>query len=361
MKYRLFVLGTLSVLLASQWAKAGVLDRSGQSIDILFADKPTVEIIHTSVKPSITGVDSLNQKTGSVSQAFNITQLNFKTFIDESHSLALIIDQPWGSDFVYADSSLLYGGTLAQLESQALTGLIKKQLNKRSSLFAGLRFQEIRGEFALDGLAYGPLAGYTLSSKKDWASGYVLGGSYAIKEYGARLSLTYHSEVEHTLDTQESISPTSTQTKIITPQSINIGLQTGIAPKTLLFSTFRWVDWSNFVFDPEALQVEVANFEEDLKTYKLGLVHQLTSNWLTTIIFQYEPKVSASNSLLQPSNGYKGVVIGTAYTFNKQLSIGGAYGYTQVGDASAQTQGGNSVNFEGNSTKAFNLRLRWAF
>jgi len=354
--YALFLL----LFLFSQLSLAGALDRSRQSIDVIFADKPTVELIHTDVNPRVNGVDSLNQKIDGIVQPFTMTQLNVKTLLAQSYSLALIIDQPWGGDFVYADNSLLYGGTLAKLESLALTGLVKKQLNNRSSLYAGLRFQEVSGQLSLDGLAFGPLAGYTLNSEKDWASGYVLGGSYSIKEYGARLSLSYQSETDHTVDTEESNSPTSTQAKIITPQSVNIGIRTGINPKTLLFSTFRWVDWDQFVFDAEGLDFEIVSFS-DTKTYQLGVAHQLSPNWLTTAVLRYEPKVAASGSLFQPTNGYKGLAVGAAHTINPQLRVTGIYSYTQVGDANAQTQGGNGVSFRDNSTKAINLRIRWLF
>ena len=349
------------LLLIATPSIAGVLDRSGQGVDILFSEGNVIEYQKLRVNPDITGEDSLSQSTGSVSQSFTLQQLNINTQINANLSAVFMIDQPWGADFSYANSSILYGGTAATLDSLTLTGALKKQFDNQVSIFGGLRFQELQGELALDGLAYGPIAGYRLSTEKDHEYGYILGSSYERKEYGLLIAFTYQSEVEHTLNTDENISPTPTTTKIVAPQSINIDFRTGIAPNTLAFARARWVEWSAFTFKPEALGFEVTSFDEDTISYTLGLARQLSPSVLASFAWLYEPEFSSTNSLFQPSNGYQGFALGANYQASEHWQLNAYYSMTEVGNASAETEGGNSVQFRNNTSDSFKLGLTYRY
>ena len=361
-----FVIGVL--LLISSHLQAGVLDRSGQPLNILATDTNTVSYKQIKVNPSVSGTDSLGGSTGDVSKAFTLQQLTLHAKLADQWSLAFILDQPWGGDFQYASRSLLYGGTKATLETQALSGIAQFSTSDRVSIYGGIRYDQIDGEIELNGLAYGPFAGYRLSAEKGSSYGYLAGASYAIKPYALRLSLTYFSEMAYRLDTQETLPAFSlssdTTTSITIPQAINIDFQTGIAPKTLFFSKVRWVDWSEFTFEPEILEangISVASFDEELISYTLGLSRQLSSSWFGSVAWLYEPKASDANSIFRPSNGYKGIGIAAIYQANEQWQLRANLSVTDVGDASAETDGGNRVEFENNDSKTIGFEANYRF
>ena len=94
---------------------------------------------------------------------------------------------------------------------------------------------------------------YRVDAGKDWGYGWMLGTAYERPDIALRVSLSYYSKISHSLDTQESTATTGvlpTQTEVDTPQSVSLDFQTGVAPKTLVFGSIRWVDWSEFRIDP---------------------------------------------------------------------------------------------------------------
>ena len=355
-----------SVLLAvfvSAWSQvyAGILGRSGQSVSPLFENGQLFEYHQQLIRPEVTGTDSLGQPTGNVSKEYTLWGIAYKTDLSEAYSVAFIVDQPWGADFSYAITSPLYGGTQATADSTALTSLFQSRLESGLRLYGGLRYQSFSGELVLNGLAFGPLAGYTMKSEKDWSLGYVLGLGYDNPAYGAQVSFTYSSEIEHNISTEESISPGSSTTKVTTPQSVNIGGRIGIAAKTLLFGSIRWVNWRNFEFQPENLGFPVADFNEDIVTYVAGLGRQLSSQWSAAITLRHEARQGSSNSLFRPTNGYHGIVIGATYTTQGKTKISSGLSYTRTGNATAKTAGGNAVRFSDNDSVALGIKLQLSF
>jgi long-subunit fatty acid transport protein len=355
------LISIVTLLFAPNCSFGGVFERSGQYIDSLFSKGSIAELTLLRAEPSVRGADSLNQGTGNVSQAFGTERFFLKTDINGKTAIALDIDEPWGADFQYASSTPLYGGTTARLDSKSVTGLAQRKLTENMSVFGGMRFQNLSGELVLQGLAFGPLSGYQLDSKDDWESAYTLGLAYEIEKYAFRFSLAYHSEVEHKLETTETLSPNPTRTELITPQSVNLHFQSGVAPNTLFFSKIRWVNWSEFTFQPATLGQAVVNLDDDLTTYTLGIAYKISDKWVASIAYLYEPELANSNSLFQPSNGFKGAAIGAVYQVNKQWEVSVNYNRTEVGDAGAETLGGNRVTFLHNHSNAIRLRIKHRF
>ncbi len=90
---------------------------------------------------------------------------------------------------------------------------------------------------------------------EDKAVGWRLGAAYELPEYAIRVSIVYQSEVKYNLSgsidnlavnpfTQESIS-IPVESDVATPQSVELKLQTGIAPDWLAFGSIKWTDWSS--------------------------------------------------------------------------------------------------------------------
>lgn len=357
LKIRLIFLPVLAILVLMRPAIAGALDRSGQSVSPLFEKDSVFEYYQGFISPNVQGQDSLNQSTGGVSRDFMLFGAAYKTDINHSNSLAIIVDQPWGADFKYVASSPLYGGTRAEANSLAISGLLEHSFSNGFSLYGGARLQEFSGKLTLNGLAFGPLAGYTMDSDKGWELGYIAGAAYAMPTYAVHFSLTYSSSIEHELKTRESLSALPTTTRITTPQSINMAFRSGIATNTLLFGSVRWVNWRDFDFSPETLGFTLATFDEDILTYTLGTAYRFSPKWSGALTLRHEPKAESSNSIFRPTNGYTGFVLSGTYTTSNQMKVTVGLSHTRPGDASAVTTGGNSVSFTDSESLALGIKL----
>ena len=107
------------------------------------------------------------------------------------------------------------------------------------------------------------------------------------------MALTYFSKIElrprhrrvrpiHRRRSQD------TETDVDTPQSVTLDFQTGVAPKTLVFGSIRWVDWSEFAISPPLYEPATAallgeprplvDYADDWWTYNLGVGRQLTDD-----------------------------------------------------------------------------------
>lgn len=342
-------------------ASAGALGRSGQAVTPLFEDGRVFEYYQGFISPNVEGEDSVGQSTGSVSKDYILSGVAFKTDIDSAFSLAVIVDQPWGADFEYSATSPLYGGTRANADSLAISSLLAFHFSDNLSFYGGPRLQQFSGKLELNGLAFGPLAGYTMDSDKDWEPGYVAGLAYQLSDYGMRASITYSSKIDYDLATTDNISTTPTSTKVTTPQSVNITFRTGIAKNTLLLSSIRWVNWREFEFDPETLTSPVVAFDKDITTYTLGVAHRFSPTWSGALTLRHEPGAGTTNSLFRPTNGYTGLVISGIYTTAGKMKITSGLSYTRPGDASAETAGGNSVSFSGSDSLALGIKLSVPF
>lgn len=100
-----------------------------------------------------------------------------------------------------------------------------------------------------------------VDSDGDYKAGYRIGAAFEKPEIALRVQAIYRSEIEHdgiagsgavrvltslvpTLPAGAVVGVTSTLNEAISPQSLTINAQTGIAADTLLLASFRWTDWS---------------------------------------------------------------------------------------------------------------------
>lgn len=371
-----------ALALLSSPVLAGGLDRTGQPIGLIFEEGNYAEISFGHADPSLTGRDipSLNPAqtpTGNVGQSFNQIGAGVKFDVNEKVSVAIIYDQPWGSDVSYptADAnpltpgSVLLGGTRAFSESDALTGLVRYKFNENFSVHGGIKYQQISGNIALNGLAYGGpppagLTGYTVSIDRDGAIGWVAGAAYEIPDIALRVALTYHSEITHSFDTRENILPgLVSQTEVKTPQSVNLDFQTGIAQDTLLMGGIRWADHSVVNLQPVGIGgIDLIELE-DSTTFTLGVARRFNEKLVGSISYSYED--SGSDDLvspLAPTNGFQSLTVGLQYTLDK-VKISGGIRYTDLGDAFAETGTPDTArtSFTDNDAVSFGFKVGYYF
>lgn len=329
-------------------AEAGGVDRSGQSVGIIFEKGNYAELSYGQIKPSVRGSDLLGNDISNVAGSHSLPGIAVKYDFSDNLSGAVIYDNAYGADIDYDGSpaSTMLGGTMAQLDSEGVTAILRYKFNENFSAHGGVRFSKAGGEVNLSGLAYGPLNGYNVTFGDAWGTGYLAGVAYEKPEIALRVALTYFSKVAHDLDTTETLpaalggSAIDSTTTVDTPQAVNLDFQSGIAQDTLIFGTVRWVDWSNFLIDPQTLVALTGAglvTLEDTTTYTLGVGRKFNDNWSGSVFVTYEPGGSDNLvSPLAPSDGYKGVGVAAVYTRdNMKITMGARY--LDLGNAQPET------------------------
>jgi long-subunit fatty acid transport protein len=268
---------------------------------------------------------------------------------------ALIFDQPFGADVSYpAGTGYPFQGTTADLNTSAITGVLKYRLPSNVSFYGGLRYQTFDAQASI------PLVGgYSVNGQQDGAFGYLVGVAYEKPEIALRVALTYNSKISHSLDTTEAFgvvpTPAST-TKIDTPQSVNLEFQSGVAKDTLLFGSVRWVDWTAFSIRPANYPFNpLVSYGDDTVAYSLGIGRKFNENWSAAISVGYETRMGDRSSNLGPTDGKKSITLGTTYT-RENMKISGGVTYVDIGNTDT-----NVAHFDGNHALGFGLKVGFTF
>ena len=357
-----------AVIAATGAAQAGGIDRSGQSIDVLFQDGNYAEISFGSVAPDVSGTVAV-PGTGVLSSN-NMTNTYWtygaamKHQINDNLSYAIILDQPFGADVTYDPAAYPISGSEAELKSMALTGLLRYRMDNGFGVHGGLRIQRVTAKASIPSVA-----GYSVNGRDDTGLGYVAGFSYERPDIAMRIALTYNSRIKTDHQTTENVfapgpTPLYTVTEIETPQSVNLSFQTGIAKDTLLFGGVRWVDWSDFSIDPvlyrQATGTPFLSYNDDTTTYSLGVGRRLSETWSASLSLTYEDGDSTTPvSNLGPTSGKFGVTVGARYQ-NDNISVSTGVNYTWVGDATT-TIGPLRTSFKDNNAVGFGVKVGWHY
>lgn len=359
----------LAALVATS-AYAGGLERSSQSVGILFAKGTYAELTFGRVAPDVSGSHSAAvapvlgaASSGDMTRDFNTASFGFKTALNDQLDLALVLDSPIGADVKYkAGTGYIYGGSTATLDSTALTMLARYKLPSNFSVHGGLRFQRVEGKVAL-------FNGYAMSTDTSAETGFVIGAAWEKPEIAARIALTYNSAITHNFNATENISPVPTQFETEIPQSLNLEFQSGIAADTLVFGSVRWVEWSKTDITPAALFAasgsSLVDYDDDTITYNLGLGRKFSESWSGAVTMAYEPSHGGFTGNLGPTDGYTSLGLAATYTHGNMKITGGAR-YIWVGDAkteaAAPVPAGTTLGeFKDNTAVAFGFKVGYTF
>ena len=372
------ILISISALgLASGAASAGGVDRSGQSLAVLFKPGTYAELSFGSVNPDVSGTSVAalgSADSNNMTEGYFSFGAALKHDFNENLSAALIVEQPFGAKVDYDGGTGYYAqGSTAELESSSVTGILRYRTDDNYSVYGGLRYQELSAEavvpFVTGGA--GPFAGapYDADGERDGGWGYLLGASYERPDIGARVSLTYNSRITHDLDTSESsvLGPDrDSSTEVVTPQSVNIDFQTGIAPDTLLFGGMRWVQWSEFDISPADYATltggaSLVAYDDDTVTYSLGLGRRFSAQWAGSVTVGYEAQNGGFASNLGPTDGNWSLGLGGSYTLDA-IEIAAGVRYIWIGDAETQLPGfAPAAEFDDNHALGVGVRVGYTF
>jgi len=298
----------------------------------------------------------------------------YKADLNDRLSYALIFDQPLHADTKYGDGSFpplppplpasLYGGSLADVKTYQISGVLAYDVNPNVKVFGGLRAQRLDAEAAVSFVF-----DYSVKADNKWGYGYLVGAAYERPDIALRVALTYHSKISYDLDTTETSLLTGTndtETDVDTPQSVQLDFQTGVAPQTLVFGYVRWVDWSEFSVAPPDYEIAteallgaprpLIQYQDDWWTYNLGIGRQLTDALAGSVAITWEPSVGGEMTSLGPYDGRTTGTVALTYEING-WDITGGLTYGVLGD----TENLLETDFNDGSVWGAGLRVGYTF
>ena len=347
------IIVTLGALAASAGAAgAGAIDRGMQSSAVIFEQGNYAELTFGHLSPTVEGTQGITGKaSGNMYRDYNTGSVAVKTQLRDGLDAAFIIDRPFGADASYAlGTGYIAAGTTASLESTSYTALLKYRFPSNVSLIGGIRYQTLAAESHIPFLTPAPgiTAPYNVVGSQDGGFGYVLGVSWEKPEIAARVSLTYNSAIDYSLDTTETsvLGTVKSVTETSTPQSVNLEFQTGIAANTLLFGGIRWVEWSAFNIRPTSYAAltggqSLVYYNDDVTTYTLGLGYKFNDTWSGAVTYMHDSSIGGYSLNLGPVDGYDSIALAASYT-KGNVKVTGAIRYFDLGDT--QTQIGPFTN-----------------
>ena len=376
-----FLAGVAAIALAPASAMAVGLDRSNSDVGILFEDGNKFELSFGRVFPDVTGQDTGifgTSTSGNVAEDFSQLGAGLKLQVTDQLSMAFIAGEPFGADISYpsfaSGGSFALGGTGAKLDSSELMALARYEINDNFSVHGGLRYVRLGdAEVTLSGAAYGGLSGYNVQFEDDSDIGYVVGAAYERPEIALRVALTYFSNTEHDLPTTENVSlglPTTSETSVETPDSVNLDFQTGLNQQTLLFGQIRYAWYDDVILAPQnfALASDSLTDIDNGYSVQIGVGRRFTDKLSGSVTFGYERDSGSADgvSALAPTDGQKSIGLGLSYDVTDQFTIAGGVRYVDLGNARPNSgacgfaPGGCAV-FEDNDVIGVGLQVGYSF
>ncbi|WP_170329916.1 OmpP1/FadL family transporter [Ruegeria arenilitoris] len=388
-------------------AYAGGLDRSGQGVNILFEEGSVAQFRLGYTSPDVSGsmIDQIpgsstfgeRVDSGNIANDFFTPHLAYKAALTDNLDFALVYDQPFGADVEYSSDYPISQNVLgfsppfppganqdvlrAKADTDAVTALLRYKFEGGWSAIGGVRAQRLKASVSVPlagaGLQPIPSGGYRVETDAEIDFGYVVGVAWERPDIAARVSLTYNSKITHDLSQTEAndslaftpfpeIARTSADStsEVVTPQSVNLDFQTGVAPKTLLFGSVRWVDWPQTVYAPPVYTgltgINLVDYEEATWTYSLGLGYQFSEEFSGAVTVGYESSQGNPVSNLGPTDGFWSIGVGGTYSLER-AKISGGVQYTDIGDATANGAGpDNRATFSGNSAWSVGFQITYS-
>ena len=296
------------------------------------------------------------------------------------------------------------GNTSVEVDTQNINFIFGYQPNKNLNFYAGGVYQTVKGDVSLRGQTYSLYNGYDANIPEDSAFGWLVGAAYQIPEIALKASLTYRSEIEHKVNIEEplpllnplgtllvqagkltpaqvnGILNSSGQTKITTPQSVNLDFQTGIMANTVAFANVRWVNWKDFAIQPykfgqlsklagamlpalgQPNGFNLVDYSKDQWSVNAGVGRKLNEKWAGNVSVGWDSGAGNPVTTLGPTEGYWNVGLGVQYSPATNYFIAGGVKYFWLGDADAVTGAHSAAGtFEDNNAIAYGLKIGYKF
>jgi long-subunit fatty acid transport protein len=350
----------LALACAGGTAMAGGVERTPQSLAILFEEGRIAEFTLGYVSPDVSGT-AFGRSSGDMTPGYFMPGFAVKFALSPQIDAAIIYDQPFGADTDYGlGTGYVLGGTIAQLRSDALTGVLRYRFDGGFSVLGGLRVMRTSGNATVQT----PALRYEMETDKATDVGWLVGVAWERPDIAARVSLTYNSRIRHDFAAIERLPFGTFQTEFRTdfPESVNLEFQTGIAPDTLLFGAIRWVRWSQFEIAPRIyaqppIGDRLAFYDSNTVTYSLGLGRRFTESWSGALTALHEPRTGDPMGNLGPYDGRNSLGAALSWT-DGTVTVTGGLQYIEIGRTTTRNV---NADFRSNSGWAGGVRVAYRF
>jgi long-chain fatty acid transport protein len=369
------LLAGCTTLVAVGQAGAGGFSRGVADTDIIFEEGNfNMRASVTVVMPrrgyetlTVPGTSiSVPATDGDYTQTYAIPSTAIKFNVMEDLRCAGTYTQPFGADSEYGPQAILFGmaadgtGTINEgfeTNEFGLTCGYKFDLAKgRAWLLGGGFLQDFSYSQTVRFADAFPIVGGgtgTLKFDGNYEPGFRIGAAYEIPEIALRAQIMYRSKVEHTPDGTFTSpldpmigGPAPTVGNGTLPQSLELKLQSGIAPGWLAFGSVRWTDWSvldtldyTIFVAPQPIggAKELEYYYKDGWTVTGGIGHVFSETISGVVGFTWDRGVSTTEDTLSDSyTAAAGVSIKDK--LGGEVRFGGAISYLTSASVSAETQ-----------------------
>ncbi|WP_426238305.1 OmpP1/FadL family transporter [Pararhizobium sp. DWP1-1-3] len=384
-KIKATITAALAVLLTSTAANAGGLERGGYNIDLLF-DPSTyaAEAAATYVNPQreLDNVVDVNPANGLGSngigggqtngvgetEGYWVPRIGVKAGFGDSIDCMADYSQPWGahtnpgSSWAGANDNI---ETKIESDNYAATCSYKWDAGKGQFRIIGGGFYQEVGGFKERFVSPFVAPGFDGVGRLDldgsgW--GWRAGAAYEIPEYAFRASLVYNSAVDlddlgGTVDltgvrlpvrnaggavigtvpgTKYDVSSFASM-----PDSLELKVQSGVAPGWLVFGSVKWTDWSqlqviqvtpNSTVDPRNLPTSLVLLYRDGWTVTGGVGHKFNDQWSGAASLTWDRGTSHGYGN-QTDSWTLGTGVSYSPTENVELRLAGAVGLLTSGSS----------------------------
>ncbi|RWL92300.1 MAG: transporter [Mesorhizobium sp.] len=243
-------------------AHAGGLERGGYDIDLLFDPAPfATEAEATYVMPDRKYKNARGpggnpiglSSTADGAEPYWVPRIGVKAQVVPGVDCMVDYSQPWGAHTAPGSN---WNGAVSNIETDiksdnyAATCSYKFDAGKGQLRFiGGVFYQKVYGfKENLTDIGFGTMVGRVDLESSGW--GWRAGIAYEIPDIALRASLVYNSQVKldnisGTLDVGNGVLHRSIYgSEQSMPDSLELKLQSGVAPGWLAFGSVKWVNWS---------------------------------------------------------------------------------------------------------------------
>ncbi|TKD12936.1 hypothetical protein FBT96_20160 [Rhodobacter capsulatus] len=371
------ILMTASALaLGATAATAGGIERSSQSVGILFEKGNYVELNFGGFSPDVNGVglnaakNGRDAHSGDMAGGYGTYSFGYKFALNDKIDAAVVLENAIGADVNYpTGTDYFLQGATATIDNTSLTGMLRYKLPQNFSMIGGVRALRTSGVVSLPSVG-----AYHMSSSTETDFGYLVGVAWEKPEIAARVALTYNSKITHDFDARETSLYTGGATRdtvfsTTIPESVNLEFQTGIAKDTLLFGSVRWVHWTQLQIAPTHYtsppadrgmgQDPLVAYKDNTVTYALGVGRKFNDKWSGAVVLGYEKSSGETTGNLGPTDGFRSIALAGTYQATENVKVTVGVRYVDIGDAT--TNPIVSGNFSGNSGWGAGVRVGVSF
>lgn len=260
-------LGLVGACMAAGSVQAGGFTRGDADTEILYEDGSVAArggVIYVIPKRSYETINGATATDDDFSKNYAIPSFSAKARISENLSCAFTYTQPFGAKSQYG-SQAQAADAAADIAGGAPAGNAVINSKFYTNEYGGtcaVNFGVGPGQLYFLGGGFVESFKYeetktlgTLELEDSAAGGYRIGAAYEITEYALRAELMYRSQVDHDASGTFRRNPTGLLAPFLPaevsatgsgslPQSLELNLQSGVAPGWLVFGSVKWTDWS---------------------------------------------------------------------------------------------------------------------